>query len=247
MAMYFGNTLLAGESTLNSWPNYSLGASTPSFQVNPALNASSGPSSVPAPAGMEAFKTYGPVLAIMGAVQGAIGSYYQAQSQQYQLNSQASNMRFQGAMADLNARGAEFTAEQYLEQGNRQIGKVTMRAGQVKSAQKAAMAANGIQLGEGSAAEVVATTDLMKETDALTINANSVRAAASARAQATNYVNQSMLAGVSANNLSTSANGISPGLAAGTSLLNSATSFAGGWYRTNNIADLLAAYRTRGA
>jgi len=200
-----------------------------------------------------------PVLAIAGAVQSAVGSYYAAQTQQYQIQSQASEKRyqlkaqqydnesklstsryqassqktglsaklketfyqlesnainleteastamFQSGISAINARNAENTAQYILQSGQREVAKLTLRAGKIKSGQTASMAARGIALGEGSAAEVIATTDFMKESDALTINANSVRASAAQRIQAANFEAQSRLLGVNAENLKSQA------------------------------------------
>lgn len=187
-----------------------------------------------------AFNTYGPWIAAFGAINSAVGSYYQAKTMQYQLESQSSAMKFQQEVSGINARQAEFQAQRILEAGERAIGVSTMRYGKAKGASRAAMAARGIQLGVGSAAEVEATTDIMKEIDSLTINANAVRQAEAARTQAANYTVQGMMQGVSADNLSMSAGTISPFGAASTSLLGSASSFATTMYRDKMLDRLLA-------
>lgn len=187
-----------------------------------------------------AFNTYGPWIAAFGAINSAVGSYYQAKTMQYQLESQSSSMKFQQEVSGINARQAEFQAQRILEAGERAIGVSTMRYGKAKGAGRAAMAARGIQLGVGSAAEVEATTDIMKEIDSLTINANAVRQAEAARTQAANYTVQGMMQGVSADNLSASASTISPFGAATTSLLGSASSFATTMYRDKMLDRLLA-------
>lgn len=86
--------------------------------------------------------------------------------------------------AEVNARIAELGAQSALEQGNQQVGTLTLKAGQLKSTQRAAMAANGIDLGEGNAVDVQASTDLMKEVDMNQITANAVRSAWGYRTQA---------------------------------------------------------------
>ena len=91
-------------------------------------------------------------------------------------------------------------------------------------------AAAGIQGGVGSAAEVVASIDLAKETDQLAITKNAVRAASAARTGRVAQMNQAMLSGVSAVNLRSSASSMSAGLAAGTSLLGSAGAVSRNWY-----------------
>jgi hypothetical protein len=153
---------------------------------------------------------------IGGALSSAIGGYYSAQSQQ-------SSLRFQADMAAINARIAELGAQSALNQGQQQVGALTLKAGQLKSSQRAAMAANGIDLGEGNAAEVQASTDIMKEIDANTLTANAVRSAWGYRTQSVNYQNEAALR-------SATADTISPFAAAATSLLGSAGSVANSWY-----------------
>ena len=155
-------------------------------------------------------------LQAAGAVNGAIGSYYSAKSQKINLQGQA-------ALADVNARIAELGAQSALDQGQKQVGALTMQAGQLKSKQRAALAANGVDLGEGNAAEIQASTDIMKETDKNTLEANAVRTAWGYRTQATNYQNEAIVD-------RGTASAISPGMAATSSLLTSAGRVAGSWY-----------------
>jgi hypothetical protein len=171
--------------------------------------------------------------AVMGGINQAIGTYYQAKSAQYQAKSQASTMRFQSDMALINARSEENTAQGIMEAGQKQIGQYTMAAGAAKAGAKTAMAARGIALGEGNARDVEASMDIVKSIDTLTINANTVRAAEAQRMQATNYKNQSLLDRTSAKNADMSANSISPMAGAFTSLLGSATNVASQWYYRN--------------
>jgi hypothetical protein len=111
-----------------------------------------------------------------------------------------------------------------LRAGEQAQSQVAMRAGKVKAAQKVSQAARGVQIGVGSAAEEIATTDLMKEADMLTINANATRQAWAARMQATNYANESLMQG-------TMSDSIDPGVSAFSSLLTSASAVAPQWYR----------------
>ena len=180
-------------------------------------------------------------MAIFGAANSAIGTFYQAKSAQNQLKSQALNQQFQSEMSAINAKSAEFSAQQSMLSSAKQIGRYTMGAGQAKSSAKASMAARGIQGGVGSAAEVIGSMDLIKEIDRMTMSANSVRQAESIRNQAMNYRNQSVMSGLSADNLNTTAGTISPGMGLGTSLLTSAASIGQNWARNNRIDQLIAA------
>lgn len=185
--------------------------------------------------------TMAPWLMAAGAIQGAIGSYYSAKSQQYQLRSQASSLRFQSAMSDINARAAEFEAQSLSRAGQRQIGLYTQRAGQIRGATRASLAARGGVLGEGSNVELQASQDLAKEIDVLAINANTVRAVAAARTQVVNLQNQALLQRVSAEGAEGSARTINPYLAAFGSLLGSASTVAPVFYRDMSRDRLIAA------
>lgn len=154
-----------------------------------------------------------------GAAQSIIGTYYSAQAQR-------SALRFQVEMQEINARIMEGQAQAELFSGQRQIAALTMQAGQLKSRQRTALAANGVDIGTGSAAELQASTDIMKEMDVNQINANAVRAAWGMRTQATNLTNDAMQKRYAASQ-------ISPAMAAGTSLLGSATAVASSWYNMN--------------
>lgn len=177
----------------------------------------------------------GPLLFAAGAVQSAVGSYYQAKSAKYQYKSQALTMDFQKSMSEINARQAEFMAQQIVDVGGKEISMLKMRAGKIKSASKASMAARGIKLGVGSTAEVIATTDLVAEMDALTIYANAIKSSEAARTQSINYMNQAMMQSVSAENLRTTAASVSPFSAAMSSLGQSANTLATSWFLKNKV------------
>lgn len=154
---------------------------------------------------------------IGGIFASSVGSYFSAQSQK-------SNLKFQADMAEISARMSEQSAQSALNQGQRQAGAISMRAGQIKSGQRAALAANGVDLGTGNAAELQASTDIMKQIDMSTAEANGIRAAFGYRAQSVNYQNEAMLK-------RSSAESVSPFGAMATSLLGGATAVAGNWYQ----------------
>jgi hypothetical protein len=164
------------------------------------------------------------VSQIGGAASSAAGSYYSAQLQKGNLAMQAEADRF-------NARIAELGAESALLQGNQQVASLTLKAGQLKSRQRASMAANGIVLNEGNAAEIQASTDLMKEIDTNQILANAVRSAWGYRTQATNYEN-------SARSARAGAAGINPVASGATTLIGNASQVASGWYSLNKSGAL---------
>jgi hypothetical protein len=156
---------------------------------------------------------------IGGMATGAVGSYFSAQTQK-------TNMETQAYLAGVNAKMAEISAQSELNRGQKEVGRLTLQAGQLKSRQRASMAANGIDLGVGNAAEVLASTDIMKETDALTIQDNATRSAIAQRAQAGNFENQAIVA-------RGAAGAISPFSSMAGSLLGSAGQVASSWYTLN--------------
>lgn len=153
---------------------------------------------------------------LSSAATSAFSAYYGAKSQKI-------NLRHSAAMAEINARIAELGAESALMQGQSESARLTMRAGQVKSQQKVALAANGVDLGQGNAAEIQASTDLMKEIDTDMIKANALRTAWGYRTESMNLRNKAAADLIAAK-------GINPIGSAATSLLGSAGQVAGQWY-----------------
>lgn len=159
---------------------------------------------------------FGPILQGAGAASSAIGAYYSAKQQRTALKMQAD-------MAEINARSAETTAQSAMRSGEKEVGRLTLQAGQLKSRQRATMAANGVDLGAGSASELLASTDIMKEIDKNAIEENATRTAWGYRVQGTNFSNEALMKRATAS-------GIDPNLAAVSSLLGSASQVASSWY-----------------
>ena len=163
---------------------------------------------------------------LMGSVAGGITSAFGAFSG---AQAQKSGLKAQAAIADTNARITEMSAQSTLDAGNKEIGRYTLSAGKAKGAQRAAMAANGVDLGVGNAAETLASTEIIKEIDKNQIEANSIRSAWGLRTQATNYQNEALTKRAQAGS-------ISPFTAGATSLLGSATSVASSWYNCDKVS-----------
>lgn len=190
------------------------------------------------------------VMMVSGAVTSAYGASTAASGQASQLQYQAAIGQLNAAMAEsdaslleLNASISESQARMQLQIGQREEQQLRLRSGQLKSRQRTAMAASGVDLSVGSAARVLASTDYMTEVDAGEIRANAARAAfgyrvqgvnqkfaaMSARAQGANYEAGSAFASVSAS-------GISPLGSATTSLLGSASQVGPQIYNTGKTA-----------
>jgi hypothetical protein len=155
----------------------------------------------------------------VGGLGGIISTYQGARARK-------SSMQFEADMSDINARLAESTAQGTLLAGRAEEQRSRLQTAQLKSSQRAAMAANGIALDEGSAADVLTSTDVLGEIDANTIHANAVRAAWGYRTQSMNARNDALLR-------RSAAGGLDAGAAAVTSLIGSATQVSSSWYRLN--------------
>lgn len=152
-----------------------------------------------------------------GAAQSAVGAYFNAQGQKTTLNAQAN-------IDDTNARLQEMTAQSELLSGQRQEQASDISYTNLKSSQKTAFAANGIDLNSTTPLNVLTGTDTVKEVDAATIAANATRSAFGARQTGLTYSNR-------ARGERAQASAISPFMSAGGSLLASAGTVADSWYK----------------
>jgi len=141
---------------------------------------------------------------------------------------QQNALRGNADLSDINARLAELGAQSTMLAGTRQAGSILLKGGQLKSTQKANMAANGIDLGSDTATNILTTTDVMKEVDADTAMANAVRQAWGYRTQATNYTND-------ANIKRSMADAINPNQVALATFLSGAGQVASSWYSLNKV------------
>jgi DNA gyrase/topoisomerase IV subunit A len=146
----------------------------------------------------------------LGAGMSAVGSYYSAKGQK-------TAMKLQARMDELNARMAEGQARDVLRQGERAEQAVRMKGAQVKSAQRVAMGASGVDLASDTAVALQTSTDVLNEIDANTVKANALRAAWGHRMDAVTYKGQARVGRATARS-------ISPFMQAGTSLLTDSVS-----------------------
>lgn len=157
-----------------------------------------------------------PALQVVGAGASALGAFKSSQNNQAAYKAQAQ-------VAQNNALIAGWQAQDALVRGDRAAQTSRSKTRQLKGTQRAALAANGVDLGEGSALNILTDTDYFGAVDAGTIKDNAAREAWVLRNQATGY---SAEAGM----LKDRASDESPWMAAGTSLLTSAGKVASNWY-----------------
>lgn len=149
-----------------------------------------------------------------GAINSVVGGYYSAASQKSSLDLQAD-------LDEINARISERAAQGELLRGEREYQASRLRTAALKSRQRVAMAANGVDLSEGTAVNVLASTDYIGEVDANEIRANAVKAAWGYRTQAANSLNSATIRRASASGINPTMSAFSNALVAGADLATS--------------------------
>lgn len=168
---------------------------------------------------LPALAALGPAMMGGGAAAGAMGTVAMAAS--IASAAVAGVSAYQSAKAEksafeYNAKMADIERERVVDKGDREQEAIGGRAAQMRGDQQAALAANGVDINYGSAAGVLAQTDYYGLQDQMTSERNKTDEDYSYRA--------------SAKNGRAKGSSISPGMAAGTSLLSSAGKVASSWY-----------------
>lgn len=119
-----------------------------------------------------------------------------------QARAQKALMKYKAKIAKNNAQIMEYQAQQEGEIGAAREQVSRLNTAQMFSAQRAAMAANGIDLGEGVATDVLASTKFMGERDALTIRDNAARNMWAIRLKKQGYLDDAAFETANANSIS---------------------------------------------
>lgn len=109
-------------------------------------------------------------LTLMPTVVGAAG-----QIQQGRAAAQAAE--YNAKVQDMNAKIADRRARDAIERGQAEEQRKRMEVSRLQGQQKAAMAANGVDLTFGSPLDMIVDTAVLGELDALTIRSNAYREA----------------------------------------------------------------------
>jgi hypothetical protein len=130
---------------------------------------------------------------------------------------------YQAAVARNNAQIDDYRATDALERGALDVNKHQLKVAALKGSQRAAFAARGLALDEGSALNILRDTDYLGDVDAATITDSAAREAWALREQSKGgRANAAMLSSRAASE--------SPLRSAATSLLSSGGSVAKSWY-----------------
>lgn len=118
-------------------------------------------------------------LALAGTAVTAVGQVQQAQAT-------ASANRYQAQVQEMNATLAERRAKDAIERGAAEEQRKRQEVQRILGAQRAGMAANGVDLTFGSPLDVLTDTAVLGELDALTIRSNAYRESYDHRVDAVN-------------------------------------------------------------
>jgi hypothetical protein len=122
---------------------------------------------------------------------GAMGAYQQSASAK-------ASMEYQSQVAQNNAITAEYQAQDAVKRGEVAEAEQRRRTSMMKGSQTARLAANGLDISEGSALNILSDTDWMGEQDALTVRDNASREAWGYRQQGANSQSNSDMLSASA-------------------------------------------------
>ena len=136
---------------------------------------------------------------------------------------QRNQLIYNAQVAEKNAQLSEMQAQDATQRGQDAVAQYSKQAASVFSSQRTALAANGVDLGEGSANEQLATTKFTAELDQNQIMDNALRQAWGYRTQKSNLLD-------SANASRSGAKNINPNMAGITSLITGATQVASNYY-----------------
>ncbi len=188
--------------------------SAPTYSVAPNTE----PSSASTGGGNQSMLYSAAILGVGAGIANGITSYANA-------DAKAASLKGQAAISESNASISELQAQNALWQGTLQIGEVTRKAGEAKATARAAMAARGIGLGTGTAANVLASSDVNKQIDMINAKKNAVQAALGYRNQAANLRAQAQAQRIMAGAAKSSAR-----IGLVSSLISTAGQVAGMWY-----------------
>lgn len=178
--------------------------------------------------------TLGTGLQAIGAIAATMGSYNKSKAEK-------EGYEYQSKVSKNNAQIAGWQMDDARQRGEREEQNLRLKTAALKGTQAANMAAHGVDLGVGSALNILTDTDFMGERDALLIRDNAAKEVWGLNVQRTNYLRDAEFK-------SSQARSINPFMNAGTTLLTGAGAVAKGWYamRTKTTGGLGRNYADTG-
>lgn len=155
------------------------------------------------------------LMAVMGGATKAYGAYNASSAQR-------SSLDYQASVAANNTQLATDKASVAIDNGQVAVQNQDLKTAQTFGMQRADLAANGVDLGQGSANDILASTKLMGERDADQLQTNALRDAWGYKTQATDDTSNAAA-------LKAMAGSVSPSSAALTSMIGSAGQVSSAW------------------
>ena len=162
---------------------------------------------------------------MLGMMLNFMGSMSQAAGQRQAANAKANEYRYQAQVDDNNRKVAEWKAQDALDRGAKEEAALRVKVAGLKGRQRSVLAASGVEVGSGTALDILGDTAALGELDALTIRSNSEREAYENRVNASNLSANASMKRMGANNAI-----IAGQIGSMTSLLSGAGSVASKWY-----------------
>lgn len=161
--------------------------------------------------------SYAVTAAVVSAVISGVSTGIAASNQQDALE-------YQSKVAENNAKIAAWQRSDALQRGEIEAQAAMRKQNELIGKQRALLSASGVDATQGSALDVLASTRFLGQQDVATIQSNAAREAWGYEVQGSNFKAQALLDKSQASNINPAMQGT---LAAGTSLLSSASSYAG--------------------
>ena len=136
----------------------------------------------------------------------------------------ANEYRYQAQVDDNNRKVALWKAQDAKDRGAKEEAAFRTKVAQLKGRQKSALAASGVEIGDGSALDILGDTAALGELDALTIRSNAEREAYEQKVNASNLAANASMKRMGANNAI-----IAGKIGSMTSLLTGASSISSKW------------------
>jgi len=161
---------------------------------------------------------------MLGMMLQGLGAMAQAQGQRHAARAKADEYRYQAQVDDNNRKVALWKAQDAKDRGAKEEAAFRTKVAQLKGRQKSALAASGVEIGDGSALDILGDTAALGELDALTIRSNAEREAYEQKVNASNLAANASMKRMGANNAI-----IAGKIGSMTSLLSGASSIASKW------------------
>ena len=137
------------------------------------------------------FAESGGLASAMGGLSTLAGSYAQSQAM-------AAQGTYQKSLSEINAQIAETRAQDAIKRGETEANQQRQKTGAIAGAQRVGFAAQGVDIGSGTAQEVQRQTHEQGALDALTIKNNAYREAFGYKVDAINQRSQGQFDAMSA-------------------------------------------------